>query len=249
MSNSNILMAEFLKTKRTATRRIAIASPLCLALMAIVQQGYFSLNLFNWYYVVFLPATFALISATAVNIDNGKHGLRAIRCLPVSQGKIWSSKLLVVLGYALLSCFLLSVAVVCIPFIFSLFGINQIKQLSIASIFLGIIVMFITTMWQIPFSFIISKKLGVIFSVVVNLAISFSGVFLALKPYWMFCPWAWVNRSMISILGLLPNGLPVEEDLIYTQSYDVLIAIVTSVVLTMVLSSVSTTLYKKSEAR
>ena len=46
MSNSNILMAEFLKTKRTATRRIAIASPLCLALMAIVQQGYFSLNLF-----------------------------------------------------------------------------------------------------------------------------------------------------------------------------------------------------------
>ena len=160
MSNSTILMAEFLKTKRTATRRIAIASPLCLALMAIVQQGYFSLNLFNWYYVVFLPATFALISATAVNIDNGKHGLRAIRCLPVSQGKIWSSKLLVVLGYALLSCFLLSVAVVCIPFIFSLFGINQIKQLSIASIFLGIIVVFVTTMWQIPFSFIISKKLG-----------------------------------------------------------------------------------------
>ena len=146
MSNSNILMAEFLKTKRTATKRIAIASPLCLALMAIVQQGYFSLNLFNWYYVVFLPATFALISATAVNIDNGKHGLRAIRCLPVSQGKIWSSKLLVVLGYALLSCFLLSVAVVCIPFIFSLFGINQIKQLSIASIFLGIIVVFVTTM-------------------------------------------------------------------------------------------------------
>lgn len=72
MSNSTILMAEFLKTKRTATRRIAIASPLCLALMVIVQQGYFSLNLFNWYYVVFLPATFALISASAVNIDNGK---------------------------------------------------------------------------------------------------------------------------------------------------------------------------------
>ena len=109
--------------------------------------------------------------------------------------------------------------------------------------------MFITTMWQIPFSFIISKKLGVIFSVVVNLAISFSGVVLGLKPYWMFCPWAWVNRSMISILGILPNGLPVEEDLIHAQSYDVLIAIVASVVLTMLLSIVSTTLYKKSEAR
>ena len=136
-----------------------------------------------------------------------------------------------------------------IPFIFSLFGINQIKQLSIASIFLWIIVVFVTTVWQIPFSFIISKKLGVIFSVLVNLAISFSGVFLALKPYWMFCPWAWVNRSMISILGILPNGLPVEEDLIHAQSYDVLIAIVASVVLTMLLSIVSTTLYKKSEAR
>lgn len=155
------------------------------SLRAFSSSAFFasSFILFNWYYVVFLPATFALISATAVNIDKGKHGLRAIRCLPVSQGKIWSSKLLVVLGYALLSCFLLSVAVVCIPFIFSLFGISQIKQLSIASIFLGILVVFVTTMWQIPFSFIISKKLGVIFSVLVNLAISFSGVFLALKPY------------------------------------------------------------------
>ena len=88
-----------------------------------------------------------------------------------------------------------------------------------------------------------------IFSVLVNLAISFSGVSLALKPYWMFCPWAWVNRSMISILGLLPNGLPVEEDLIYAQSYDVLIAVVASVALTIILSIVSTTLYKKSDAR
>lgn len=249
MINTNILLSEFLKTKRSATRRIAIASPLCLTLMALVQQGYFSLNLFNWYYVVFLPVTFALISATAVNIDNKKHGLRAIRSLPISQDKIWSCKLLIVLFYAFLSCLLLSIAVVCVPFIFSLFGINQIKQLSLVSIFSGIIVMFITTMWQIPFCFILSKKLGLIFSVILNLVTSFSGVLLALKPYWLFCPWAWVNRSMISVLGLLPNGLPIEKNLSYTHSYDTFIGLVVSVILTAILSVISTKLYTKSEAR
>lgn len=248
MNRSRILASEFLKTRRSTVKKIALASPLCLAMLAVVQQGYFSLNLFNWYYVVFLPATFALISAAAVNLDHGKLGLRAIRCLPIEQGRIWNAKLLVVAFYALLSCLLLSVAVMIIPQILSLLGTEQIKPLSLMTVLLAILVMFASTVWQIPLCFILAKKCGLVVTVVLNLFVSFSGVLVALKPYWMACPWAWVNRSMISVLGVLPNGLPVENGT-YTQPHDVALALIASILLTAVLSVLSTFLYKRSEAR
>lgn len=248
MSISGILQSEFLKTKRSAVRRIAIASPLCLALLATIQQGYYSLNLFNWFYVIFLPATFALMSASAVNLDNKKHGLRTIRSLPILQQSIWGAKLFIVAGYALLSCLLLSVAVVVIPSALGVLGVNQIKPLSISVIFLGIVVMFLTSMWQIPLCFLLAKRLGLAVTVMTNLFISFSGVLVALKPFWFLCPWAWVNRCMVSIIGVLPNGLPVEHTG-YTGPYDVLYALLLSLGLTAVLSVLSTMRFAISEAR
>lgn len=248
MNIFNIIQSEFLKTKRSVVRRVAIASPLCLAALATIQRGYFSLNLFNWFYVVFLPVTFALISAAAVNIDNGKHGLRAIRSLPVAQNKIWIAKSVNVLGYALCSCLLLSVAVIIVPAILSLVNIHQIKPLNLTTVLLGILVMFLTSAWQVPFSFILAKKLGMVFTVIVNLFVSFSGVFLALKPYWFFCPWTWVNRSMISVIGVLPNGLPVENS-INVGTLDVILALVLSLVLTAILSLLAIFLFANTESR
>lgn len=243
-----ILQSEFLKTKRSIVRRVAIASPLCLAMLATIQGGYFSLNLFNWFYVVFLPITFALISAAAVNIDNGKHALRAIRSLPIEQNRIWLAKLITVMVYALLSCLLLSIAVILVPALLGILGTSQLKQLSVVSVLSGIVVMFLSSAWQIPFSFILSKKLGLIFTVAVNLFVSFSGVFLALKSFWFFCPWAWVNRCMTVVIGVMPNGLPVESNL-NIGTIDVVLSLVLSLVLTAVLSFFTTWLFSNSEAR
>lgn len=244
----SILQSEFLKTKRSIVRRVAIVSPLCLAVLATIQGGYFSLNLFNWFYVVFLPVTFALISAAAVNIDNGKHALRTIRSLPIKQNRIWLAKLINVLGYALFSCLLLSVAVIVVPDLLGVFGTVQIKQLSVVTVLSGIIVMFVSSAWQIPFSFILSKKLGLIFTVAINLIVSFSGVLLALKSYWLFCPWAWVNRCMTVVIGVMPNGLPVESNL-NIGTIDVVFSLILSLALTAVLSFFATWLFSNSEAR
>ncbi len=244
----SILQSEFLKTKRSIVRRVAIASPLCLAALATIQGGYFSLNLFNWFYVVFLPATFAMIGAAAVNIDNGKHALRTIRSLPIKQNRIWLAKLINVLGYALFSCLLLSVAVILVPALLGMFGTAQIKQLSVVTVLSGIVVMFLSSAWQIPFSFILSKKLGLIFTVAINLIISFSGVLLALKSYWLFCPWAWVNRCMAVIIGVMPNGLPVESNL-NVGTIDVVLSLILSLALTAVLGFLATWLFSNSEAR
>lgn len=248
MAVLNILQAEFLKTKRSALRRIALTSPLVLAILALIQQGFFSLNLFNWYYVAFLPATFALISGIAVNIDSGKRGMRAICCLPIRQEKIWLAKLTIASSYAFCSCLLLSIAVVFVPEILSLLGAEQVKPLNIGMIATGILVMFFTTLWQIPFCFILAKKLGLVFTAVMNLLVSVSGVLLALEPFWFLCPWAWVNRCMVSIVGVLPNGLPVEQ-VNYSEPENVLSALVLSLILTTILIFLATKIFAKSEAR
>lgn len=237
-----------MKTKRSIPRRVAIASPLCLALLAIVQGGYFSLNLFNWFYVVLLPATFSLISVTAVNIDNGKLRLQATRCLPIEQKRIWLAKLLNTFVYALFSCMLLSVAVIVVPSLLSLMGISQIKPLSMVTVLLACLVIFLTSAWQLPLSFILSKKIGSIFTIGINLFVSFSGVLLALKSYWFLCPWAWVNRCMIPIIGVLPNGLP-NENTIQVELLDVIISLALALGLSAILGYIATRLFANTEAR
>lgn len=248
MNYFGLLQSEFLKTKRCAVRRVALASPLCLSVLALVQGRYFSLNLFNWFYVMFLPVTLSLISAAAVNIDHGKMGLRAIRALSVKQRNIWIAKLLIVAGYALFSCLLLSAASIVVPAILGLLGIHQIKVFRVSESMAGVFVMFLTSIWQVPLSFILAKKGGLIFTVSTNLFLSFSGVLLALKSYWFFCPWAWVNRCMISVLGVLPNGLPNENNF-RTGIYDVVLSLVMSLGVAVILGCWSTFSFAKSEAR
>lgn len=248
MNFSGILASELLKTKRSAARRIAIISPLCLAVFSLVQGGYFSLNLFNWFYTIFLPITAALIGTCIAQIDMGKHGLRTLRCLPLSQNKIWCAKLIVAAAHMFLSCALLLIAVSVIPALLNVLGVAQIKPLSLMSVVFGIIVMFLTMLWQIPFSFILNKRLGMAFTALINLFGSIVGILVALKSYWMLCSWSWVNHSMVFAINVLPNGLPADSS-VSIEGYDVILALVASVVLTLLFSAASTLLYARSEAR
>lgn len=247
MRQVDLLAAEFLKTKRSAGKRFAIASPLCLAGLAIVQQGYFSLNLFNWFYVVFLPVTFAVLSAAIVNLDYAKHGLRTLRSLPISQAQLWLTKCLVAASYAWLSCLLLGIAVFLIPQLLALLGIQQLQPLSILTVLTGMAVMFCTTIWQIPCCFLLNYKLGIVFTVVVNGMLSITGVLLATTSAWILYPWAWVSHSMIDAIGVLPNGLPVDGH-VYTHSADLTIACSAALLLTVVLTYLTIRLYAHTEA-
>lgn len=243
-----ILQGEFLKSKKSAVRRAAIAAPLCLALLAVVQQGYFSQNVFNWYYVFFLPITFSLISAATVSSDYRRHRLRTLRSFPASQEVFWIAKMFVATVYACISCLLLSVAVMIVPKIFVAFGIEQVRQFRAPIVLAGIVVMFMACAWQIPLCFLLTKKLGVIFTVAVNWLLSVVGVLAALKPYWIVYPWAWVNRCMIVVIGVLPNGLSAEHDQ-YAGFPDVVWSMTLSAVLTGLLAAAAIKLYAGSEAR
>lgn len=243
-----ILQGEFLKTKKSAVRRGAIAAPLSLSLLAVIQQGYFSQNVFNWYYVFFLPITFSLISAATVSSDYRRHRLRALRSFPAPQKVFWIAKLIVAAVYACVSCLLLSVAVMIVPKIFAAFGVEQVRHFRLSIVMVGIAVMFVTCAWQIPFCFLLTKKLGVIFTVAVNWLLSVAGVLAALKPYWVAYPWAWVNRCMIVVIDVLPNGLSAEHDQ-YAGVPDVIWSMALSAALTGLLAAAAIKLYAGSEAR
>lgn len=235
MNGTPLLASEWLKTKRSSVRQVAVASPLTLAVLALVQRGYFSLNLFNWFYVIFLPATLALMSAEMVRMDLRRHGLRTLRGYPVDQEKIWRAKLIVVSGAAFVSCLLLGIAVYVVPTFLRWMGIAKVKNLSIMETFLGVGAMYLSALWQVPFSFLLAKKLSTTLVSCANLCLSFSGVFLAEKGVWMFCPWAWVDRTMMVMIKVAPNGLPITGPLSGGVG-DVLLAVGLSMALTLILS-------------
>jgi ABC-2 type transport system permease protein len=89
----NYIKAEHLKTKRTFLRWLIWIAPLITLTHAImVIAVYFISDAYNWWYIVMLPATVALIPALMNRYEDRKLQYRAVFSLPVSLKKIWLSK-------------------------------------------------------------------------------------------------------------------------------------------------------------
>ena len=78
---------------------------------------------------------------------------------------------------------------------------------------LGYSLLWITLLWQIPFCLFLDQEAGFAGSVILNLfASALGGLFFSLTPlFWCF-PYSWPARFMVTLFGVLPNGLLAESD-------------------------------------
>lgn len=77
----------------------------------------------------------------------------------------------------------------------------------------GIFCIIVASMWEIPICLWLSKKIGAFVTVVINAGIgSVLGVIFANTKYWILCPYSWMPRLMVPTIGILPNGVPVSEE-------------------------------------
>lgn len=248
MLSQVLLRSEFLKTKRSAASRLAFVGPCVLSIMALVQMGYFSINLFNWYYVIFLPLTIAGVSASTVRLDYGLLGLRTLRTLPVCQESLWFAKLVVVGSYTFASCLLLSCSTFVVPGLLTLIGIAQSHVMAPSAVLFGTVVMYILTLWQVPLMALLAKRFALIACATLNLVLNIAGVIMADGGYWFLNPWSWVMRAMSFAIGVLPNGLPVEGQSPSSLT-DVVVMTYISLAATALLSVVAVKHFAKTEAR
>nr|WP_288824614.1 lantibiotic immunity ABC transporter MutE/EpiE family permease subunit [uncultured Clostridium sp.] len=234
------LAAENLKFKRTLFRKLILYIPAALILIAVIflsvgiGLGGFSCSIVcNW--CVPIASLSIVILCHLVNNKEQKHNYRTIYSLPIDLKNTFISKTILIALNLLLISLLLSLISI----------ISEYMQSGDLSAFnhtgyyvLGYCLLWLTLLWQIPFCLFLDQKAGFVGSMIINLIFTgFGGLFFSLTPIFWFFPYSWTARFMITLFGVLPNGLLVQGGTrqilsLGQSSLLVVISLLTAVVLT-----------------
>lgn len=211
VSFTDYLVAENLKLKRTFARKLIFIAPAVLLVLACVQMGYFTLNLFNWWYTMIFPGFITLAVALIEQHEGGKLAYRALLPLPVDMRRVWAAKMAIAAAYAALSTAMLTAGLLVVTVAFSLSGGTSLVSVDAAQLARGACTIVVTSLWQIPLCLLLSRMLGMGWTLGINLVGGIvAGIACASEAFWWICPWSWTMRLMVPLLGTLPNGLIAE---------------------------------------
>ncbi|MFP5527014.1 lantibiotic immunity ABC transporter MutE/EpiE family permease subunit [Peptococcus simiae] len=203
------MLAENLKHKHSILMKLLFIAPITVLLPAfLLMPVYFTVNAYNWWYVILMPATFALIPAMMHRKEDRKLNYRAVFPLNVDLEKLWVSKILMALLYMSITAMIHMLGV----YIFQFFVGEQVGQkYEFTTLLIASILLIITNIWQAPFCFFLAKKFGFIASIAVNAGLGLAlGILLSDSTMWICCPYSWGIRVMVLVMHILPNGVPTE---------------------------------------
>lgn len=210
----NYYNSENLKMKRTFVKILIIVMPILNVLLSKIGVDYFVYNIYNWWYVVMLPGTLAVMCALVARKDKIFHN-RAVLTLPIDLKKVWISKILICIKYLAISCSIIFIGAQIVQY-----SMNQgnIKTVSVLNGFIAIIVLILVTLWQIPLCLYLSSKLNFFVAIMISLVGNCLLGLVAVKDFWYVMPYSYAQRLMIPILKILPNGLmAIPESFTYKQ--------------------------------
>lgn len=238
------LTAENLKFKRSLFRKLIIFIPVALILISMIfifigigLGGFSSSIVCNW--CMPIASLSIVILCHLVNHKDQKHKYRTLYSLPIDLKKIFISKTLLIGLNLLIISLLLSFITVISE------GIGSGVSVAIGHsgyYILGYCLLWLSLLWQIPFCLYLDQKAGFVGSVIMNLfASALGGLFFSLTPLFWFFPYSWPARFMVTLFGVLPNGLLIEADSRYILNIGeslllVLISLLAMLVLTVLFS-------------
>ncbi len=250
---SSYLKAENLKLKRTMTKKLVLIFPIITLFFGVMSGVYYQLNAFNWWYMMMLPGSIALLCALVNQKEEKKIKYMAVLSMPINLKKVWASKVMLIAMYVLFSCILLSLGVgivgkYILPRIISGFALNLIVSIPSINAITAAIIIAITSLWQIPFCLFLAKKFGFFVPVILNVAVGIGlNSMMAVKSMWWLCPYSWTSRLMCPMLGILPNGqMPGAKDPMLNPGA-IPVGIVLSIILFIVLLTATSHWFKNQE--
>lgn len=204
------LIAENLKFKHTLFRKLILFIPSTLILIAIIflfvgigLGGFASSIVSNW--CVPIASLSIVILCHLVNNKEQKHNYRTLYSLPINLKNTFISKTILIALNLLIISLLLSFISIISEYILS--GALTIIEHT-GYYVLGYFLLWVSVLWQIPFCLFLDQKMGFISSMIINLLVSaLGGLFFSLTPLFWFFPYSWNARFMITLFGVLPNGL------------------------------------------
>ncbi len=239
------IKAENLKCRRTFAKKLVLIAPLLMVLLAGISGIYLVQDGYNWWYTIILPGFITLATALVNQIEERKLHYRAIFALPVSLQKIWISKVFLLAAYVFVACILHLAGMILGKFL-----INPAATISITQMVTATLILIVVSLWQIPFCLFLSKKFGLMATVLINVGIGIVlGIFTATEDFWWACPYSWATRLMCPVLGILPNGtLALQGDALLNPGV-LPIGIALSALMFLLLLAVTANWFQKQEVK
>lgn len=200
-----LINAEYIKGRHTFCRISIFLFPLLVAAMAIFLMGgqFTQIGAFNWWYMILLPTLMGMICIDLTGAEK-RNGFFNVSVLPIGKGAIWTAKVFTGCSYLL----------VCNAIVFGLTTISGAIFGAQYPLWQGVaatMVLTIVHLWQIPLWMFVSTKFASVAALLGSLALNMVCGFqdIAGGKLW-FIPFAIPARLMAPILGINPNGVPLD---------------------------------------
>lgn len=201
-----LIKSEYIKGKRSFGRKSLFIFPLIITFMAIVLMGgqLTQIGALNWWYMILLPATLAIISVNMITTEK-KNNFFNINILPFPKAKVWQAKIWTGVSYIFIANAFIFITT-------SLSGIVFGTQYSFIRGIIAALVLTITVCWQVPLGMFLATKFNSSVALILIIGVNFlcSGQDIAGGNVW-FIPFAIPARLMAAIIGVNPNGVPMES--------------------------------------
>ncbi|MEE1101731.1 MAG: lantibiotic immunity ABC transporter MutE/EpiE family permease subunit [Agathobacter sp.] len=236
------IKAENLKCRHTMLNHLLLIAPIITVLFAFLAGG---LNIFQstgmyWWYMFILQGMIAVLCYFSVRIEEVSGNGKIVYSLPVNLKKIKFAKNLLMVGklviaHMVLIVLLMAVAVILFP---------DYVVYTFTELLLGNIVIVFTSMWQIPFCFIMMKKLGMFVPIVINTLMGLiTIVFIGNTSFWYIWPYCWSAKEMESFLRINING--VAQSHVESIGIGNVIVIIMAIILFFVFTELDAKLFEK----
>lgn len=242
------ILAENLKHKGTFLRKLLVIMPITLILLSLfLMPSYFTTNSYNWWYVIIMPATFALIPAMMHRKESRKLNYRAVFPLNIKLEKLWISKIITALIYMSVTAMVHMLGVYIFQF---LIGGQLAPNYRFLTLIFASFLLIISNIWQIPLCFFLAKKFGFIASITINAVLGLAlGILLSDSTFWIYCPYSWGIRLMIPVMHILPSGILIEASNPMVSNTSLLIPCILSICLFTLLTMISAKWFSKQEVK
>ena len=203
---TNIIRAEFLKSKRTISGRLIFAFPvIALAMAFVLTAGMinsFSESAWNWWYTLLLPGMLAIICHLSLSREK-KTGYYNFTTLTMDKRDLMLGKI------AYLGILMLIANV--IMFMGAFVGGRLLTtSVPLTGAAVSVIVLTIVQLWEIPLFLFLSERFGMIVEIMACLFITVLGIIVAPSGKWFLFVSAIPMRVVTPLLHVLPNGIRAE---------------------------------------
>lgn len=201
----SLIKSEYIKGKRSFGRKSLFIFPLVVTCLAIVLMGgqLTQIGALNWWYMMFLPATIALVSTNSITVEKNNEFFN-VDILPYAKNKVWNAKIWVGVSYIFLANMFIFLMTTISG---TVFGVQYTILRGVGAAF----TLTIAVAWQAPLGMFLAAKFNSSVTLITIIAANFicSIQDIAGGKAW-FIPFAIPARLMAPILGINPNGVPLE---------------------------------------